>query len=432
MTDPSRWTPSSFRPSTPTRFRRNASSRRFKLKSSNQISRRNFGLVVSSTHVNPTGRFVVGGPQGDAGLTGRKIIVDTYGGMGRHGGGAFSGKDPSKVDRSACYAARWVAKNVVAAGLARRCEVQIAYAIGVAQPVSVAVDTFGTATGSRDGDHARHQPGVRPDTEGHHSALDLRKPIYSADGRLRTLSADAREGRQRQVGAHAVLMGADRSDGRAEARGARRDAHTFQSSWQRNGGPETGQEPLSGGRARGPRRCRPLRRPGAAPARSRARAPPWRPTSKTWPSPMPGGPVLSGPSGRCRCCARSGRGLRRSGRWPGRRVGACLHVTTETANLMITLKAGGADVALCASNPLSTQDDVAAHLVRDHQIAVFAVKGEDNERYYDHIRAVIAHRPAIDHGRWRRRRGRVAHDCTQAARRSAAPGAPLCRGAQTR
>jgi S-adenosylmethionine synthetase len=95
-------------------------------------------------HVNPTGRFVVGGPQGDCGLTGRKIIVDTYGGMGRHGGGAFSGKDPSKVDRSACYYARFIAKNVVAAGLAKRCEVQIAYAIGVAKPVGVHVNTFGT------------------------------------------------------------------------------------------------------------------------------------------------------------------------------------------------------------------------------------------------------------------------------------------------
>jgi S-adenosylmethionine synthetase len=98
-------------------------------------------LVV---HINPTGRFVIGGPMGDAGLTGRKIIVDTYGGMGRHGGGAFSGKDPSKVDRSAAYAARWVAKHVVAAGLARRCEVQLAYAIGVAEPVSIMVDSFGT------------------------------------------------------------------------------------------------------------------------------------------------------------------------------------------------------------------------------------------------------------------------------------------------
>ncbi len=95
-------------------------------------------------HVNPTGRFVVGGPQGDAGLTGRKIIADTYGGMGRHGGGAFSGKDPTKVDRSACYAARHVAKNIVAAGLAERCEVQISYAIGVVEPISVMVDTFGT------------------------------------------------------------------------------------------------------------------------------------------------------------------------------------------------------------------------------------------------------------------------------------------------
>lgn len=96
--------------------------------------------------INPTGRFVIGGPQGDTGVTGRKIIVDTYGGVGRHGGGAFSGKDPSKVDRSAAYAARWVAKNVVAAGLARRCEVQVSYAIGVARPTSIHIDTFGTAT----------------------------------------------------------------------------------------------------------------------------------------------------------------------------------------------------------------------------------------------------------------------------------------------
>jgi S-adenosylmethionine synthetase len=131
-------------------------------------------------HVNPTGRFVVGGPQGDAGLTGRKIIVDTYGGMGRHGGGAFSGKDPSKVDRSACYAARWVAKNVVAAGLARRCEVQVAYAIGVAEPVSVMVDTFGTATVPE----AAIMRAVREvfdlTPRAIIEALDLRKPIYQA------------------------------------------------------------------------------------------------------------------------------------------------------------------------------------------------------------------------------------------------------------
>jgi S-adenosylmethionine synthetase len=95
-------------------------------------------------YINPTGRFVIGGPMGDSGLTGRKIIVDTYGGMGRHGGGAFSGKDPTKVDRSAAYAARWVAKNIVAAGLADRCEIQVAYAIGVAHPLSINVETFGT------------------------------------------------------------------------------------------------------------------------------------------------------------------------------------------------------------------------------------------------------------------------------------------------
>jgi S-adenosylmethionine synthetase len=107
-------------------------------------------MVDTKIFVNPTGRFVIGGPQGDSGLTGRKIIVDTYGGYSRHGGGAFSGKDPTKVDRSAAYAARYVAKNIGAAGVAKKCEVQIAYAIGVAKPVSVLVDTFGTGTVSDD------------------------------------------------------------------------------------------------------------------------------------------------------------------------------------------------------------------------------------------------------------------------------------------
>jgi S-adenosylmethionine synthetase len=130
-------------------------------------------------HINPTGRFVVGGPQGDAGLTGRKIIVDTYGGMGRHGGGAFSGKDPSKVDRSACYAARWVAKNVVAAGLARRCEVQVAYAIGVAEPVSVNVNTFGTGQVADAAIVRAIRDTFDLTPKGIIKALDLRKPIYS-------------------------------------------------------------------------------------------------------------------------------------------------------------------------------------------------------------------------------------------------------------
>ncbi|MEX1186546.1 MAG: methionine adenosyltransferase [Gemmatimonadaceae bacterium] len=130
-------------------------------------------------HINPTGRFVVGGPQGDAGLTGRKIIVDTYGGMGRHGGGAFSGKDPSKVDRSASYAARWVAKNIVAAGLARRCEVQVAYAIGVAEPVSIMVDTFGTNTVPEMAIMKAVETVFDLTPRGIIRALDLRKPIYS-------------------------------------------------------------------------------------------------------------------------------------------------------------------------------------------------------------------------------------------------------------
>ncbi len=130
-------------------------------------------------HINPTGRFVIGGPQGDCGLTGRKIIVDTYGGMGRHGGGAFSGKDPSKVDRSACYMARYVAKNVVAAGLARRCEVQLAYAIGVAEPVSVLVNTFGTSTIPEDEIERRVRRCFELKPAGIIRSLDLLRPIYS-------------------------------------------------------------------------------------------------------------------------------------------------------------------------------------------------------------------------------------------------------------
>ena len=136
------------------------------------------GKLRKSFLVNPTGRFVIGGPVGDAGLTGRKIIVDSYGGMARHGGGAFSGKDPSKVDRSGAYAMRWVAKNVVAAGLAGRCEVQVAYAIGVAHPVSVMVETFGTETV----DPRRIESMVdevfdlRPGA--FRNELDLHRPIY--------------------------------------------------------------------------------------------------------------------------------------------------------------------------------------------------------------------------------------------------------------
>jgi S-adenosylmethionine synthetase len=128
--------------------------------------------------VNPTGRFVIGGPPGDTGLTGRKIIADTYGGMGRHGGGAFSGKDPSKVDRSACYMARYVAKNIVAAGLADKCEVQVAYAIGVAEPVSIMIDTFGTGKADEAEIEARVRKVFDMRPAGIVKTLDLKKPIY--------------------------------------------------------------------------------------------------------------------------------------------------------------------------------------------------------------------------------------------------------------
>jgi len=138
------------------------------------------GMVDSQTkfHINPTGRFVIGGPHGDTGLTGRKIIVDTYGGMGRHGGGAFSGKDPTKVDRSACYMARYVAKNLIAAGLASRAEVQLAYAIGVAEPVSIMVNSFGTGKveDARLAELVRDTFSLTP--AGMIKSLDLRRPIY--------------------------------------------------------------------------------------------------------------------------------------------------------------------------------------------------------------------------------------------------------------
>jgi S-adenosylmethionine synthetase len=137
-------------------------------------------MIDSATkfHINPTGRFVIGGPHGDTGLTGRKIIVDTYGGMGRHGGGAFSGKDPTKVDRSACYMARYIAKNIVAAGLAKRCEVQLAYAIGVAEPVSVMVHTFGTGAVEEERlvELVRSNFALTP--KGMIDHLKLRRPVY--------------------------------------------------------------------------------------------------------------------------------------------------------------------------------------------------------------------------------------------------------------
>lgn len=130
-------------------------------------------------YINPTGRFVIGGPLGDSGLTGRKIIVDTYGGYSRHGGGAFSGKDPTKVDRSACYMARWVAKNIVANGYAKKCEIQLSYAIGVAKPVSILVDTFGTATIPEDEIVQKIEKNFHLTPRGIIDSLNLRKPIYT-------------------------------------------------------------------------------------------------------------------------------------------------------------------------------------------------------------------------------------------------------------
>ena len=169
--------------------------------------------IAETMLVNPTGRFVVGGPVGDAGLTGRKIIVDTYGGMARHGGGAFSGKDPSKVDRSAAYAARHVAKNVVAAGLAERCEVQVAYAIGVAHPVSLMVETFGTGK-LPDAEISRlveAEFDLRPGAFRRY--LDLHRPIYQKTAAYGHFGRDDADFTWEQT---------DRADALREAAGARR------------------------------------------------------------------------------------------------------------------------------------------------------------------------------------------------------------------
>ncbi len=188
-------------------------------------------LVSNKTKffINPTGRFVVGGPMGDSGLTGRKIIVDTYGGMGRHGGGAFSGKDPSKVDRSACYYARYIAKNVVAAGLARRCEVQVAYAIGVAEPVSLLVHTFGTGKISEDrlSEIVRANFDCRPGAA--HPRAQPSSAHLSEDRRLRSLRAAGRrlllgedqQGRRAQVGRPQVRGGRWPSERQHQRQGRR-------------------------------------------------------------------------------------------------------------------------------------------------------------------------------------------------------------------
>ena len=165
-------------------------------------------------HINPTGRFVVGGPQGDCGLTGRKIIVDTYGGMGRHGGGAFSGKDPTKVDRSACYMARYIAKNVVAAGLADRVEIQLAYAIGVADPVSVAVDTFGTGKVDEAKISRAHSRELPAHAAGHHRVARSAPADLPEDRQLRSL-------RTRRTG---IRLGNDGQGREAERRGIRQDS----------------------------------------------------------------------------------------------------------------------------------------------------------------------------------------------------------------
>ena len=256
-------------------------------------SRRTCSTPSTKYHINPTGRFVIGGPQGDTGLTGRKIIVDTYGGMGRHGGGAFSGKDPSKVDRSACYMARYIAKNIVAAGLADACEVQLAYAIGVAEPVSV------------HGRHVRHR---------------RRSPTSKLVELVRdALPADAR-------GHHRAPRPAPADLPQPRPPTATSAAPSTDFTWERTDKAEA----AAGRCARRKRRSQRIRSDiGTRSAITTIAA-----TSRTSRWPTRASAASSGPTRACRCCASSASASARRSRSTGMRIAACLHVTTETANLM--------------------------------------------------------------------------------------------------
>ena len=229
--------------------------------------------------VNPTGRFVIGGPVGDCGLTGRKIIVDTYGGMARHGGGAFSGKDPSKVDRSAAYAARWVAKNLVAAGLADRCEVQVAYAIGVAHPVSVMVETFGTEKVAQGRDRGARRRALRP-----------------ASGRASARSSTCTARSTRRPPPTATSAATTRT-----SRGSRPARPTFCAT-----PPASAPRPSRSGQGLEPRaRARSARVGG------RVRRPPFYPCRSPWPPNTATTPPRSSPAGR-RCGPTRARGRSRT------------------------------------------------------------------------------------------------------------------------
>ncbi len=305
--------------------------------------------TTTKFHINPTGRFVIGGPQGDTGLTGRKIIVDTYGGSAPHGGGAFSGKDPTKVDRSAAYMARYVAKNIVAAGIAERALIQLAYAIGVADPVSVHVETFGTGKIREDRIVALIREHFTLTPKGIIESLNLRRPIYKATAAFGHFGRRLPEFTWEQTDRAEALSRAAGVEVAAPVGGWTHDARWRPRAEARRPGSgpgPAGQDPHRVGgheHARAPADPRALRE-GEAPARACASRP-----------------------------ASTSRARRPT--WPAR------------------LTAGGADLVLCASNPLSTQDEVAASLVADYGVAVYAIKGEDHAAYYDHIRAALAHRP---------------------------------------
>ena len=339
-------------------------------------------------HINPTGRFVIGGPHGDTGLTGRKIIVDTYGGMGRHGGGAFSGKDPTKVDRSACYMARYIAKNIVAAGLA----IALRSAAGLRHRRGRA--------GLGDGEYVRHRrdPGRRRSSSlirahfpltprGIIDHLKLRRPIY------RKTAAFGHFGRNEE----GFYLGSHR-----QGRSASKEAVAHAAAAKQH-------VPISNG---GNIMAADTQTQVACDVKDLALADLGKRRTEWAFQSMP---VLQ----------TIRKQFIKTQPLAGIRVAACLHVTTETANLMITLRDGGASIVLCASNPLSTQDDVAATLVRDYGIPVYAIKGENNDVYYQHLTGGRRARAADHHGR-RRRPGHAA------AHQAAGPGWPAWSAAPKR
>ena len=338
---------------------------------------------------------MIGGPHGDCGLTGRKIIVDTYGGYGRHGGGAFSGKDPSKVDRSACYMARYVAKNVVAAGLAAKCEIQVAYAIGVAEPVSILIDTFdtGTVPDQKLSSALRELFDFRP--AGIIKTLDLKRPIY------KPTAAYGHFGRVPHNGLFPWEQ-TDMVDALRSAFGATAAANPQKILITSADDRVRGQQPGARGALV---HARPLKfgEDSDGGESQQAQAHVRRVTHRTRPAhdvrdldlAEAGRRRSTGPTSRCRCCGSSASASPRRSRCSGQHLAPACMSPPRPPICCARSRRAAPRCLCCASNPLSTQDDVAAALVKEYGIPTFAMHGEDRDTYYSHLRAVLEAHPTI-------------------------------------